>query len=239
MNPRPEDEQTPSVTAARLQAEELRLRYLEIIDRPDVFPTATNWQFIIDNAMTGLGPALYRKYLVAADTDEDDLEPLYREALHYFPLYLKAVPRDYAIYTVYSDTVTLPEETLKLIREAQLFDADSILGLLRSGETGFALEAIDSYCAEYTEADLCAMRRLAAWLDSQPQLGCMEERRGLLGGASLKYICPNGHVNDGDVAFCSHSSCGLDIHGRTARQASAIEAFRLRLRALENLFNPE
>lgn len=239
MNLPHDDEPAASVTADRLRAEELRLRYLEIIDRPDVFPTATNWQFIIDNAMTGLGPALYRKYLVAADTDEDDREPLYREALRYFPLYLRAVPRDYAIYTVYSDTVTMPDETLRLIRDAQLFDADSILDLLRAGETDFAFKAIDSYCAEYTEADLCAMRRLASWIDGQPQTGSMEERRGLLGGPSLKYICPRGHVNDSDATFCSHSSCGLDIYGHTERQAAAIEAFRLRLRALENLFNPE
>ena len=51
------------ITDEQLKTEELRLRYLELIDKPDVYPTRANWQFITSHAMAGLGSALYRKYL--------------------------------------------------------------------------------------------------------------------------------------------------------------------------------
>ncbi len=226
------------ITSDRLKAEELRLRYIEIIDRPDIFPTPTNWQFIIDNAMTGLGPALLRKYLTASDLPDDDREPLHDAAIEYFPRYLLAVPRQYAVQTIYSDPFTLPEITLRLIHDLQLFDAGQILRLLKAECTDFALQAIDSYSYEYTSDDLDAMLRLAEWLDGEPELGYREERRGLL-GTSLKYICPRGHINDADREFCSHSSCGLDIYGHTAAQAARIATFRHRLRALQSLFSPQ
>lgn len=236
MTPQQTAEKPLVISVDQLKAEELRLRYVEIIDRPDIFPTPTNWQFIIDNAMEGLGPALLHKYLVAAELPDDDREPLHQAALEYFPKYLRAVSREYAVYTIYSDPFTLPEATISLIRELQLFDAGEILRLLQGECTEFAFSVIDAYSYEYTADDLEAMRRLAEWLNGEGELGYREERRGLL-GSSMKYVCPNGHVNDGDREFCSHSSCGLDIYGHTAPQASAIATFRHRLAALSALMD--
>lgn len=234
MNQQAQPQEQTIVTDEQLKAEELRLRYMEIIDRPDVFPTPANWQFIIDHAMTGLGPALLHKYLVATELPDDDREPLHEAAIEFFPRYLRAVDRRYAVYTVYSDPFTLPDAVISLIHDIKLFDAAEILRLLQADCTDFALKAIDAYSYEYDRDDLDSMQLLAEWLDGEPELGYREERRGLL-GTSLKYICPNGHANDGDRQFCSHSSCGLDIYGHTREQAARIATFRHRLEALRSL----
>jgi len=223
-----------TVSSERLRAEELRLRYLEIIDRPDIFPTPANWQYIISNAMTGLGPALYRKYLTALDLPDDDREPLHTAAIEYFPQYLRAVPREYAAATVYSQPDLLPEAGIRLVRELELFDAGEILRLLRSGHAAFALEVIDAYSSVYDAEMLEAMRRLDETLAALPEVGYREERRGLL-GISVKYICPRGHINDGSHTYCTQ--CGCDSRGITAPQAARIETFRRRLRALASLLD--
>lgn len=222
------------ITADQLRTEELRLRYLELIDRPDVFPTRANWQFIISHAMLGLGQALYHKYLVARTIPEMDREELHDIAVEQFPLYLRAVPRRYAVEVVYSDFTTDPASTVELIRECQLFDAGGIMTMINAGHMTTAMDVLDSYSAEYTADDLMRMQSLLRYFDSLPELGSVEQRRGLL-GTSVKYICPRGHVNDGDSTYCGHSGCGLDIHGLNAGQASRIEVLRHRVRALSGL----
>ena len=222
------------ITDEQLKTEELRLRYLELIDKPDVYPTRANWQFITSHAMAGLGSALYRKYLASFTIPEIDREELHDIALEQFPLYLKAVPRRCAVDTVYADFTTAPEATIALIRDCRLFDARGILSMMHAGHTDTALEIIDTYSSEYTADDLAQMQSLARYIDSMPRTGVVEQRRGLL-GSSVKYICPRGHVNDGERTYCTHSDCGLDIYGRTAAQNERIALFRHRLRALATL----
>lgn len=224
-----------TVDAETLRAEELRLRYLEIIDRPDIFPTPANWQYIIAHAMHGLGQALYHKYLVALDREPDDREPLHQAAVEHFPEYLRAMPPEYAAEVVYGDVTTDPEAARQLIRDVRLFDAGRIADLIRHGNVDFALSVIDVYRESYTPADLEDMEDLAAILDALPEQGRMEQRRSLLGSLSMKYICPRGHVNDGDRRFCTHGGCGLDTRGLTRPQSESIDTFRLRLRALRTL----
>ncbi|MDO4320401.1 MAG: hypothetical protein Q4C34_07470 [Bacteroidales bacterium] len=224
------------ITAEQLKTEELRLRYLELIEKPDVFPTRANWQFIISHGMLGLGPALYRKYLASRTIPEMDREELHDIAVEQFPAYLCAVPRRYAVETVYSDFTTDPASTASLIRECRLFDARGIMAMIQAGRLSTALDVIDTYSAEYTADDLAQMQSLVRCLDSLPELGSVEQRRGLL-GSSVKYICPRGHVNDGDRTYCGHSGCGLDIHGLTSEQADRIEILRHRVRALATLIS--
>ena len=226
--------QEPQVTAEELQAEELRQRYLEIIDRRDIYPTVTNWKYIIEHRMTGLGPALMHKYLCSLDRSEDDREPLHLAAIEYFPQYLAAVPRQYAVETVYSDTDTMPGETARLIRDIRLFDAAAILEHMQAGRTEFALDVLDAYRATYDAGELRAVDELEEYIDSIPATGFMEERRGIF-GSSMKYICPLGHVNDADVGYCRH--CGRDKYGHTEQQAHKIALFKRRSIALHALFD--
>lgn len=224
------------ITADRLKLEELRLRYLELINRPEVFPTRANWRFITSNRMHGLAMALYGKYLTAITIDEVDRQDLHDVAIEEFPEYLKAIDRREAVAAVYSDFVTAPDRTVSLIHEAALFDADSIAELIDEGHTDIALRLISAYQSEYTDDDLEAMRRLAKLLDTFPVHGGIFEHKGLF-GTSPKYICPAGHVNPPDAQYCTHTGCGLDSRGLTHEQEDNIELLTRRICALQNLIN--
>ncbi len=226
-------EEDKAITFDQLRAEELRLRYLEMIDRPDVYPTRANWDFITRHAMLGLGPALYRKYLAALSYDEDDREELHQAAVDCFPDYLRAVPRPYAARTIYADLSTAPEAARALIEQCRLFDAPAIMELLDEGRLDDAMLAVDAYQDSYTAADIAHMHTLRDRLLSLPALGSQEQRRNLMGIASLRFICPEGHTNDPDEQYCTR--CGKDIYGLTATQNARIDIFMRRLQALDNL----
>lgn len=225
-----------NISADELKTEELRLRYLDLIRRPEVFPTRANWQFISSHAMRGLGHELYRKYLGALTIDDNDRQPLHDTAIEEFPKYLAAISRAEAVEVIYSDVTTATEATLELIREQSLFDAPSLTRLIQDGHLREAMAVLDVYQPEYTEADLGPMRRLLQTLDTLPELGSVEQVSGLF-GSSLKYICPAGHRNSPDDRYCRHEGCGLDICGLTAADTARIGLFRSRLTALTDLLS--
>ncbi len=227
-----------TISFEQLRAEELRRRYLELIDRPDVFPTRSNWQYITANAMTGLGPALFTKYLRSLELDEEDRQELHQTAIEEFPVYLAAVPVEYAVATVYP-ALTGPHarEAAELVERCRLFDAAAILELIKNGCGDTALSLIDTYRSEYTPDEVNRMQQLSDYIETMEPCGCVEERTNLLGRRSWRYICPAGHSNDSDAQYCSHSGCGRDIYGRTAEQNGRIETFTERLKALKHLFS--
>ncbi len=222
-----------SVSADQLRAEELRLKYVTLLDDPAVYPTRENWKYIIDNRMEGVGPALFNRYVTALEVDDVDRAELHSIAIEEFPRYLEAVDRDYALSIIYEGGAG-HDICVDLIRRCRLFDANYLVNLIDCGELDLALDVIDVYQPEYTQADLDAMEMLAKCLAGLPDKGSIEDRRGIF-GMSSKYICPNGHVNDADAKYCTHSGCGLDIKGLTRRRAEAVDIFRHRLEALRNL----
>lgn len=221
------------ITAQQLKAEELRIQYSRLLEDPGVFPTKTNWDYIIDNRMEGLGHMLLRKYIAALTVDDVDRADLHQVAISEFPRYLQTIPRQYALEVVYGDTAH-PEISRDLIRRCMLFDAIYISNLIDCDEIQLALDVIDVYQPEYSDDDLAPMQRLLSRIDNLSPRGYIERRQGLL-GSSMRYICPNGHANDGSAEFCTHSGCGLNARGMTEAQAKAVEIFRRRVDALENL----
>lgn len=216
-----------------LKAEELRLRYSELLRDPSVFPTSANWDYIISNRMEGLGDLLYMKYRTARDIDDADRDELHTVAIEKFPLYLKAVDAGYAAEVLYAHMAD-GDIVCDLIRGCRLFSARHISDRIEALGDLSVLDVIDAYREEYDDAEYQAMRDLDALLGRLPRLGRVENVRGLL-GTSLKYICPAGHVNDSSATYCTHSGCGLDACGVTKKQAEAIGRFRHRLVALGNL----
>ncbi len=222
------------VSAADLKIEELRLRYLGLIARADVFPTRANWQFIASHKMRGLGHGLYLKYLTALTIDDNDREPLHDIAVEEFPKYLRCIDRKEAVDVIYSDLVTAPEATLEIIREQNLFDAESLSNMLDEGELTKVMYLLDVYQPSYEDYDLGPMKTLLMKLDSLPETGGVRQVDGLF-GSSMKYICPAGHKNPSDTEYCTHSGCGLDAKGLTQSDHAKIELFRNRIKALEGL----
>lgn len=226
--------QQPSVSAEALRTELLRLRYAKLLEQPEVFPSQANWDFIIQNALEGIGEGLYRKFLVSAVLDESERRSPNRIALKEFPRYLKAVPRPYAIEVVYDDTVSAPEATKNLIVDCDLFDAHAVGELIERGELQMAVDLLEAFQPEYTRADLADMRALLDRLQHLPEEGEMADGRGLL-RRELRYVCPAGHVNAAEAQYCTHAGCGLNIYGLTREKVQAIEAYATRVDALASL----
>lgn len=215
------------ISARELKAECLRRKYLELLERPDTFPSASNWAYIISERMTGLGPALYRKYLVALMLEPDQRSVFHTAALRHFPEYLKAVDRQHAVDTVYGDYQTSPEAFVSLVDQCQLFDAARIREIVAAGTPEalhVAARVLGAFQPGYDPADLMLMRRLRESLRALPPLGSIEERRGLI-AYSRKYVCPRGHVNDAAEMYCCEDGCGLDIRGLSREDEDAVEQY--------------
>ncbi len=222
------------VSAEQLKVEELRLRYLDMITRPDVFPTQANWQFISRNRMKGLGHALFDKYLMALTVGEVDREELHDIAISEFPGYLSSIDRSEALDVVYSGIVSAPDQVCALIHECRLFDADYLINLLDNDELGLVMRLIDSYQPEYDSRDLDSMAALLDRLQNLPDIGHIETRTGIFGN-SEKYVCPRGHLNSPDTEYCTHGDCGLNARGLTERQEKALDDYCNRVDALRGL----
>lgn len=225
-----------SVSLEDVKIEELRLRYLELLDRPDVYPTRANWEFISSKAMHGLGHLLYHKYLTALTIDDNDREELHDIAIEEFPKFLKSINREEALEVVYSDLSTAPAATLELIKECELFDANYLLNLLDNSELRIVMELIDVYQPSYSDSDVEAMTELRERLEDLPELGFNQEVGGLF-GSSLKYICPAGHKNSPDAEFCTHPGCGLNRKGLTKTDINKIDLYDRRVQAVANLIH--
>ncbi len=224
-----------SVTADELNAECLRRRYGALLEKAEVFPSEANWQFIIEHRMEGLGYLLLRKYLVSKLMPDDKRSIYHNQAVRFFPEYLKAVRRPYAVEVAYSDIESSPEAFVELVRAAGLFDARQLRRMVEErGAVETAIDLLDVYQPEYTASDARAMRALLGALRSLPKLGRVEERRGIF-SHEMRYYCPAGHSNPSGEPFCTHDDCRLNIYGLTPEQAKAIDDYEERLDALESL----
>lgn len=223
-----------TISAEELKDEFLRRRYCELLSKPEIFPSEDNWKYIISKRMSGLGAGLYRKYLVAWLTDEDIRSEYHAAALKYFPEYVKAVDREYAISVVYSDTVSSPDAFKELVYHCQLFDAESIGNIVEQGEVVLAAELLGAYQPEYDGDTVDAMRYLLSKFDKLPNIGEITMKRGLFRNEQV-YICPDGHVNPVDVTYCQHDDCGKDIKGLIEAQRGYIEEFRTRIAVLAEM----
>jgi len=226
-----------SISADALKAECLKERYSSQLSRPEVFPSDENWQYIIGHSMTGIGPGLYRKYIVSWLIDPSERCDYHQAALTRFPEYLSAVPRQYALDVVYADIDSAPGATLDVIHRVQLFDAPRLLGLLADEEcprVGFVADCLDAYQPEYTLSDLTNMRTLLGALRDLPPLGKITRTRTLLGQTD-RYVCPRGHVNDITDDYCRADNCGLNIYGLTERQDRLVDGYADRVRTLGKL----
>lgn len=224
------------ITAEELNNECLRRRYAVMLSRPEVFPTAANWDFIISNRLRGLTAGLYRKYLVSWMLDPSDRCDYHRLAIERMPDYVDAIDRDEALDVIYGDVDSSPEAFVALVKRCRLFDADRLNELLDEGYGTLVTDLLDADRPDYGIDDLVAMRRLSVRLSGLPKLGSVENHKSLLSGG-MRYICPNGHVNQADVVFCTHEDCGLDICGLTARRRDAVDRFASRVEVLTDMFS--
>jgi hypothetical protein len=222
------------ITADELIAAERAERYKRQLERPDVFPAAANWQYIIDNKMSMIGRELYRKYLVSWLTPADERCDYHELALQRFSEYLSTIDRDEAVNIVYSDITSAPEATKGLISDCQLFDASKLYQILIDGDAVFAIECLGTFQPQYTDVDLHNMQRLVLAIENLEPLGEMRDMRSIF-GKERKYICPEGHTNSAQQEFCA--TCGLNINGFNGEQVVFIRDFKSRTATLARLLS--
>ncbi len=223
-----------TVSAEELKDEAMRRKYSELLTQPEVFPSDDNWRYIIGKRMTGLGPGLYRKYLVAWLTEADLRSEYHMAALEHFPAYLEAVDREYAIETVYGDRTSSGEAFVSIVYKCMLFDAASIGEIIDDGNPSLAADLLGAYQPMYDGDAIDAMRYLLSKFDDLPDVGEMQSRRGLFRNEQV-YICPEGHSNSADTVYCCHNGCGKDIKGLDERQRKLVEELRYRISLLSEM----
>jgi hypothetical protein len=228
------NEEQNIISADQLIAAERAERYKRQLERPDIFPAAANWQYIIDNRMAVIGRELYRKYLVSWLTPPAERCDYHELALQRFADFLNAIDRDDAIDMVYSDITSAPEATKGLIADCRLFDAPKLYKILNDGDVTFVVECLDTFQPEYDDTDLRNMQRLLLAIENLEPLGEMREGRSIF-GREVKYICPEGHANSAQQEFCA--TCGLNIHGFNAEQAAFLRDFKSRTATLSRLLH--
>lgn len=220
------------ITADQLIVAERSQRYARQLERPEVFPTAENWLYIIENGMSVLARKLYRKFLVSVLTPAAERSEYHRLCIDNFAAYLRAIDRKTALATVYSDMASAPEASIGLIIECQLFDARRILALMNGDDVLTAIACLDAYQPEYSYADLAPMRDLAEAVRDLAPIGSIKKIRGLFGG-EVKYICADGHTNPSGTEFCE--VCGRDINGLDRTLRATADAYIARVTTLDSL----
>lgn len=211
-------------------------KYKAQLQRPEVFPTEDNWQYITENAMSEVADELYHKYLISWLTPENDRSDFHRIALDCFPAYLTAIDRDSALDAIYADVDTAPEAALTLIRDCSLFSAPDLANLLKKdSHIGFVAQCLKAFQPDYDDNDLHDMQALLQKMKSLPETGQISQERGLFSRED-KYICPKGHSNSAKTQFCT--TCGLNICGLTADEDACINLFATRIKTLASLLNP-
>lgn len=216
---------TVSISADSLRAELLKRKYEVLLEKPEVFPSQKNWEYISEHGMAGkIGRLLFRKYIVAVLTPTVDRVDSHLLALREFPKYLASLPLQARIDIIYSDTDSIPEETFKLAEKNQLFSCDAVYSMIEDGRLDKAIKYLGLFKPDYNNSDYIKMKGLVRRLRSLPELGCVQATRGLF-SSGVKYICPDGHSNSPDTRFCEHPGCGKDIYGLTKPMYDAIEAF--------------
>ena len=224
---------TTVVTAEDLRAECLKERYRRLLAKPEVFPSDANWSYIIERRMDGIGPGLYRKYLVAFLTPERERCDFHLLALSRFPEWVRVVSREYALDVVYGDIKSSPEATLELVRNCELFDAGKLCDVLQDpSQRVFVVEAMAAFQPEYDSAALEDMKMLRKMVGELPPTGSIKGARALF-KSSTRFVCANGHDNDSEEEFCNR--CGINILGFDERQMGIIDEFDRRIDALARL----
>jgi hypothetical protein len=219
-----------------LKAEILRRKYQRLLEKPDVFPSQKNWEYIIQEKMTGLGHLLYRKYLVALLTDQMDRIEYHDIAIKEFPNYLEAVGYDEGVNAIYSDLTSSPDASVTLADTFNLFNVDQVLNMIELGQVDLAIRFLGVFKQEYTFEDLEGMKLILKMLRSLPSVGSIEDSRSLFKSKQV-YVCPQGHTNAIENEYCEH--CGKNIQGLTMQQVNIINDFRNRIDVLEGLLKQQ
>jgi len=150
--------------------------------------------------------------------------------------FIQMVDRDLVVQGVYEGMKLEGgfDAARALVNEYSLFDARSLLALIKEGYTNRAVAVLGAEQPSYTETDLHDMEALVYALENLPDVGKKEVvKGGMFSKDGEKYICAHGHKNYPDVEFCV--DCGENIKGLDRSGLKAVEVFKNRVAVLKDL----
>ncbi|MPL74383.1 hypothetical protein SDC9_20255 [bioreactor metagenome] len=196
-------------------------------------PDEEDWNLIFIRPNETMLNILIEKYIKAIDVNYDSEKgSLLRENL---PIYVKSMQSKSVIEMIY----TKLEENIQivqLIKSSKIFDPKLLNNLINKGKLKEAVCCLPADKDSYSQEDLIEMNNLIHLLENLPNKGSIEQVKQLLSKSKDKYVCPNKHINDIDLQFCTDNECGLDIKGLTANDYTLIENFKIITKTLEKLF---
>ena len=225
-----------SVTSAVLVNEIAKRAILQILDDKDAVLPQRNWETILKYPDNDYVLPLSRRYFEIV-THNNDYQFDYVETFKKnYSQFVQMVDRDLVVQGVY-EGMRLDggfDTARALVKEYSLFDAKSLLSLVKEGYTNRAVAVLDVEQPSYTETDLHDMEALIQALDNLPDVGKIEDvKGGMFSKDGKKYICAHGHKNNPDVEFCS--DCGENIKGLDRSDLKTIEVFKNRVAVLKDL----
>lgn len=174
-------------------------------------------------------PAL-RKYIKYSSNVSEE------ETLHKIKKVLSRVDMNKLINECYLLIADNEKPILQLITDMQLFSAQKVLELCKTGNHKLAINILPVDAPYYNQDDVNTMKEIAAFYDSLPDAGKIEKvKGGLLGKESEKYICQHGHKSLSDSVFCELASCMENIKGLNPYEIQGINEFKNKIRILEKL----
>lgn len=230
---------TETITSAVLVNEIAKRSILQILDETssNQLPLkfhSKHWETILKYPDNDYILPLTRRFFENAK-DISDYNLSFRKNYGHF---IQMVDRQHVVKAVYEGMTD--EESISaassLIREHYLFDAKSILSLLKEGHTNQVLTILKAEQPSYTKNDLYDMEAVLDALDNLPDVGKKEVvKGGMFSKDGEKYVCQYGHKNNPDVEFCN--DCGENIKGLTRDDIELIAHFKNRVAVLRDLIN--
>ena len=236
-----DDEKEPTVIPETITSEvyvnEIAKRSIlkELNKDPDLFPRK-NWDTILRNPDNDYVLPLTR-FLFKLCNYNTDFSLFCKKN---YDLFIQMVDRSLVVEAVYSG-MTDPSSfayARDLIKEHLLFDANSIMKLIKGGHVSQAISVLGAEQPSYSEKEIHDMEEILEALNNLPDVGKIElVKGGVFSKDGEKYICQHGHKNNPDAEFCEE--CGENIKGLDLNQLGRIESFKNRIAVLKELLTKQ
>lgn len=223
------------ISADALNNECLKKLLINNINR-GAFPSEEEWNYLAAYDVPEISEKLFDLFLLTDKKSADFISIPEKLLLNNFPQYYIRLDKSLQIDLAYSKLNGVNDRVVvSLIISNKLFDAKSIIDLVRNDKINIAVQLLESDKDYYTDKDIALMKNIVDAISNIPDKGKIEFVKGLLSKGSEKYVCPRGHKNDVDTKFCNELNCGLNIKGLTKSQVECINKYSAKIDALQEL----
>lgn len=233
-----EEGTTETVTSTVLLTEISKRAILKSLSDDNVVLPTKTWKTILKFPDDDYVIPLTKRYLEVSTHISEYLIDYVSEFKKNFGQFVQLADRNLLIQALYEGA--REENTFTLVKgfisELHLFDAKSILCLIKEGHVRQAVALLGNEQPRYNDTDLKDMMAVIEAINNLPDVGKKEiVKGGIFSKEGEKYICQHGHINNPDEEFCSE--CGENIKGLDRNDLELIEQFKNRVAVLRDLLS--